>query len=88
MTNEEKAKEISDAYANSKFIPTQEECVAYSSAMQMAEWKEQQMIDKACKWLEENVGEYEDIYYDVGGFVSPDFNTEKFIKDFKKAMEE
>lgn len=39
MTNEQKANEICDSYANSKFIPTQEECVAYSSAMEMANGK-------------------------------------------------
>lgn len=35
--NINKAREISDAYANNKLIPTPEECVAYLSAMEMAE---------------------------------------------------
>lgn len=51
-----------------------------------AKWADKTIFEKACKWLEENVSEYEDIYYDVGGFVSPEFRIEEFINDFKKAM--
>lgn len=54
MTNEEKAKQIASNNERShqsrnSFI----EC--FTSAMDMAEWKEQQMIDKAVEWLKENV---------------------------------
>ena len=52
------------------------------------EYKKNKLIEKACEWLEQNICEYEDIYYDVGGFVSPEFHIEEFMKDFKKAMEE
>lgn len=58
MTNEEKAQEICNAYANSKFIPTQEECVAYSSAMEMAKWKDEQ--------FKKNVSEYIEFAYNNG----------------------
>ena len=40
----------------------------------MAEWADQTMINKACKWLDENCRRY--------------ILTAKDISDFKKAMEE
>lgn len=49
MTNEEKAKEIGREWYNDD-APL----VAYRSALQMAKWKEEQMIKKACEWLEYN----------------------------------
>ena len=45
MTNEEKAKEISAKYGFSKLIPTDEECIAYNAAMEMAEWKDRQFAE-------------------------------------------
>ena len=42
MTNEEKADDICAKYGASKLIPTEEECIAYNAAMEMAEWKDQQ----------------------------------------------
>lgn len=92
MTNEEKAEELRktalpnplfDGYGMWLCSTNVDEIL-----IKMAEWKEQQMIDKACEWLEENVFDYEYIYYDVGGFVSPEFRIEEFINDFKKAMTE
>jgi hypothetical protein len=61
---------------------------SYEGFKDGAKWADKTMIEKVCKWLEENVSEYGDIYYDVGGYVSPEFHLEKFIEDFKKAMEE
>ena len=29
-------------------------CVQFRKLMEMAEWKQKEMIEKACKWLEEN----------------------------------
>lgn len=71
MTTEEKAKEICNAYANSKFIPTPEECVVYSSAMAMAEWKDEQF---------KKVIEYAEICYGVFSFNE----KENFINKIKK----
>lgn len=42
MSNEEKADKISEKYGVSKLFPTENERIAYSSALQMAEWKDQQ----------------------------------------------
>lgn len=68
MKNEDKAKEICSAYANSNFILTPEECAAYTSAMIMAEWKDQQInllldsIDHAYLQLD---GSYGDLALEV-----------------------
>lgn len=74
MSNEEKAKEISYNQAeNFTLHGGTIERKFFESAMEMAEWKEQQMIEKACNWLIKG-----------GYFVN---NTEN-IEDFRKAMEE
>lgn len=41
-----------------------------------------QMVDKACKWLEENVEDYGDID------LSHNFDSYQMVKGFRKAMEE
>ena len=84
MKDLEKAKELSQHYSGESDY---KETVGYDCAIAMAEWKKQQMIDKACEWMEKNISEYEDIYYDIGGYAFPEFYIENFIKDFKKAME-
>lgn len=95
MTREEQIREASIDYQLSTnpraiggdaFADMAREMNVNPSFIAGAKWMEKQMIEKACKWLEENIGEYEDIYYDVGVFVSPDFRIEEFINDFKKAM--
>ena len=86
MTNTEKAMEI--ARFNREFYSTggashkysDEEC--YNSAMQMAEWKDEQfvkekqaLIDKACEWV---TPYFKDLVgYNCSG---------ELIKDFEKAL--
>ena len=50
MTNEEKAREVAIKHLPFCGVPIKE-CV--DAALEMAEWKEQQMIDKACEWLKD-----------------------------------
>ena len=55
MTNEEKADKICEKYGVSKVFPTEDECIAYSSAMEMAEWKDSKIRDillSYTKWLD------------------------------------
>ena len=58
MTNEEKAKEMismsntNQVYDMVDFNALHE--ALYEDLMEMAEWKEKQMIEKACEWLEYN----------------------------------
>lgn len=60
------------------------ECVS-SACMEIAQWADKTMIDKACEWMECIDFEMEYQYSD-DGFTF--FNKEKFINDFCKAMEE
>ena len=95
MTREEQIREASIDYQLSTdpraiggdaFADMAREMNINPSFIAGANWADKTMIDKAFEWIEENIGGYEDIYYDVGGYVNPEFHTEEFIKDFKKAM--
>lgn len=48
MNNEDKAKQLYRKYRDTNFAP---ESAAFNAAMEMAEWKEQQMIEKFMKFL-------------------------------------
>ena len=78
-TNEEKAREIaienSSLYEFGFNYDSSFEC--YNSAMEMAQF----MIDKACKWLKDNIKNY---YYLANGVEYFD----EMIEDIKEAMEE
>lgn len=78
MTNKEKAKLISEQFHCND--------VAYDAAEQMAEWKDeqhakekQQWIEKACKWLKENIDDY---------YVTCEFEQwfDDMFEDFRKVM--
>lgn len=95
MTNEEKAKKIiggecnrQDCHECGGSLSVVEGCVEFIHLKEMAEWKEKQMIDKACKWLKEHARDYFFAEYcgeELTGEVSMNDN---FIEDFKIAMEE
>lgn len=75
MTTEERAREISESFYKPETGYDNEEL--YMSAMAMAEWKDKQMIEKACEWLEP-------VFKDLAGYNCGG----DLIKDFRKAMEE
>lgn len=75
MTNEEKAQEIASKYERWN-QEDDESYGAYNGAIEMAEWVEKQVIEKACEWLTDHFEAYSVL-----------FTTEQFIEDFKKAME-
>lgn len=83
MTNEEKAHEIAiEVVKNTTSIAglLGRSGLAISeieeSALKMAKWKDQQLIDKACDWLME---------IENGTTIT---NINDFVEDFRKAMEE
>ena len=84
MIDKEKALELAKDYA-----PTIEnmdaEIVLYDAILEMSQWKEHQMIDKACEWLKENTSCYASFDDDI---ISDKENKNNFINDFKQAMEE
>ncbi len=78
MTDFEKAKEISqDCYMPDTGFNRED---LYDSAMEMAQWKEKKMIEKACEWLEKNCT-----------YIHPRTGKKTCVVNlnaFKKAMEE
>lgn len=59
MSDKEKAKQIVDRIFESGFNTNRTFYdMALNSAIEMAEWKEQQTIEKVCDWLENNASKY------------------------------
>lgn len=93
MTNEEKAIQIynttyeqciEDGYP--KIIAITSAIMCKTGAEIVAEWKEKQMIDKACEWLKNNtITATNDFCTYVAS--SHNISKEEFIEQFKKAME-
>ena len=88
MTNEEKAKHLASREMYGGFTLA-EQNAAYDAAMAMAEWKDeqfaqerQQLIDKACEWIKDNINSYLD-WYDWG---KCRVGKDELIDDFRKAM--
>ena len=76
MTDEEKALNISVELAKDKEF----DCTSlelYQAAMQMAEWKEDQVIEKAIEWLKKNAT-----------FIHPRKGTEECIININKFKED
>jgi len=87
MTNEQKAREIAiefgkdySDFAGYTEVKSCTEC--YESAIEMAKWKEQQMID----WIRKNAYIYIVTENDSEGNLCEKFLEDAFIDDFKKAM--
>ena len=53
-----------------------------SACIEMAEWMQRKMIEKACEWLKNNWREY--VYQDGDGII----HFGHWENDFRKAMEE
>lgn len=87
MTNEEKAIQIAANnrvnYYKGEFgwglnnVSSETEC--YVSALQAMEWKEQQLIDRACEWLKNNI-------YDCKYYTTNEPEQRFLLEDFKQAM--
>ena len=58
-------------------------CINYQDGfIECAKWADKKMIEKACKWLDNNKHLHKELSF---GSLSTDWN--KFIREFKKAME-
>ena len=87
MTNEEKAKEMFPFYEDMDDVEIVQTTFKRAGAIEMAEWKEQQMIDKACEWLQDMACYY--AYWEHNGDTYEKevvYDTEKLINDFRNAM--
>jgi len=72
---ESKCKDLKDGECTANI------CNVRSIGIKMAEWKEQQMIERAVEWLRANAGKY------IKGCLSTsNYCTEHCIDDFKEAM--
>ena len=76
MTDLEKAIELARKHDELFGIRKREECCV-AACQEMAEWKEKQLIDKACCWLYLNA--------DVFGFFKK-INLQEMVNEFAKAM--
>ena len=75
ITKEEKAKEIAQSFRTARMFSKHPCEIAEDAAKQMAQWKEQQMIEKAVSILRDEI-KYHDIY------------EESDIETFRKRMME
>jgi len=88
MTDLEKAIELARKHDELFGMRKREECCV-AACQEMAEWKGQRMIQKACEWLEDMACIYAYWEYNVDTYEKEVvYDTEQLIKDFKKAMEE
>lgn len=82
MTDNEKIRDILNRHyghevmAGSDLWFTKQYQDRFAHLLEMAEWKEQEMIKKACEWLESK---------SCFGYIE-DVKADEFIEDFKKAM--
>lgn len=67
-----------------------EKIIIRDACLEIAAWKEQQMIEKAISWIGKNCIKYNEIVYleDNNNVPTHIFHLENFIEDFKKYMEE
>jgi len=84
MTDLEKAIELARKHEGLYGIRNHEECCV-AACQEMAEWKEKQIIEKACEWLHEHVRGYK--YYDTD-YQDVNIDIDDLIYTFKKAMDE
>ena len=78
MTSEEKAIELVKQFQSCKDNGVSIDAAVMACLMEMVEWKEKQMIEKACKWIEDTYPNY--IWSSV--------LSTKVSEDFRKTIEE
>lgn len=95
MTNEEKAREIIGGGCNKQncsecggSLSVAEGCVEFRHLKEMAEWKEKQMMEKACTIYQNELKQFAQLLKIVSGKnTSGLIDIEKSVDEFKKAME-
>ena len=91
MTNKEKALSIAESTVSerTRSLPANQiqKIIVRDACLEMAAWKQEQLIEKACEWLKENASKY--IYdREVSRYKEPKLTISgKCWEDFKKAME-
>lgn len=89
MTDEEKSQEIARGCFSKRTVDSPvnklNQVIIKDACLKAMKWKEQQMIEKAVKWLKDNAGTYHRFNVTENRFY---YNYNILIDDFKKAMEE
>jgi len=88
MTNKEKADQLvklTHSYEEG-LVYIHTDRVLYENLMEMAEWKERQMIEKACRWLDDNITN--DPTRGLNTKYGRSITHGELLQEFKKAMEE
>ena len=86
MTRKEEAtNKILELIDIVKDVPKNESILAIG--LDMVEWADKTMIEKACEWLKENMGNYiiEHPFFPSGSSVTVE--EDKMVEDFRKTME-
>lgn len=90
MKNDEMAEMIAERNGNQRYCKNCDDCCqpynstddCFKSAMQAMEWKEQQLIDKAAEWLDDNAMDYTYDDFDNQAYI----HRKELVDDFKQAM--
>ncbi len=85
MTNGKKAVELVKQFQSCMNNGVSMDAAVMACLIEMAEWKEKQMIEKACEWLKNNTISVtnDTCTYTASSY---DITKEEFIEGFGKAM--
>lgn len=86
MTNEEKAREIAQSFRTARMFSKHPCEIAEDAAKEMAEWKEQQMIERITKLLNENCGD--DWYIKRYSYDDAVLDKDELLKDIIQTLKE
>lgn len=97
MTRKEETRKASIEYqmgtkpqalGGDAFADLIERCNVNPSFIAGAEWADKTMLERACKFIEENAYKYGVVKFVNDNKATFDFRTDKFIESLRKAMEE
>lgn len=88
MTNEEKAIELVKQFQSCINNGVSIDAAVMACLMEMAEWKEKQMIERACNLYRDELIQFNNLLSHLNSDYDGLVDIEKSIKSFKKAIEE
>lgn len=88
MTNEQKARELGQKYQTPCHGIGDCEFEAYKAAMEMAEWKDKKMIEKALQIYLKELIQFNNLLVRLNPEYDKLIDVDKSYDDFKKKLEE
>ena len=58
------------------------------ACLEMAEWKQKQIVDKVCEWIDDNIWDYIDTSFIGDTTTLKEVKVPKMLEDLRKNMEE